>query len=702
MYNLQFTDEEMEQLFTVHEELVKKLKNVKTSSSSGYYSNIVNYVDYVIDNSLFQLEATVHLLGGTPDINIRSKSSSSSSSEKKSEKTKTYYKLVADQLCSYRVNIETKKLDQNSLQELITNLERCKEMSTYGLGKKEEKDLLKNKNSSYHIELDDLQELVDLTSGPSMLLKIRDNQLTRGGIVNTSTAIDGKKEAVQLCEWLMPNAKVTEPNDTKQLTSTIIKHDNLGFIENVYEKDNTRLAILRFNVKNYYGTSLYRKIVLLGHKDTLFNYADAGKVLLIAKYNTYGANSEQIRKNSLLGKAVFIDENTTVPERRVIDYMMEHLRGNDTHLLDDAAVKLFVKKCAEEDLRAQQETDAKRILQDKLSKRLKSLTDNKTILLNNMTISRDNITYEGQELSLEKKNWVIPFLRDLTAYYDFDEINFDTVFEQFITSNSFSSAKGKIGEVAFDINIKKYTNKNHVESTICYINNKRINRLEIGDCLRRALCYTTQDDFNDFIANVSSCSLKFHRYLQSGLEYEVRGLRSSEGFHFKLPLERRKNSMYIVLGEYEFRVRNTNKVIDLQKSRDLGEIIEALLNPKFVEGLELVHAKDLIKLAKIEYSDSIKKSEQLLNETEKTLKLTKQKNITMAQVTVPEGYIVNGKLRKYVVSNSDKCEVYEYPTGRYICIIDKSTSQVGKDKLINRLYALSNDRALAHDIHTLK
>jgi hypothetical protein len=159
--------------------------------------------------------------------------------------------------------------------------------------------------------------------------------------------------------------------------------------------------------------------------------------------------------------------------------------------------------------------------------------------------------------------------------------------------------------------------------------------------------------------------------------------------------------MYIVLGDNEYKVRDTNRLINMQNIRDLGEIMELLLGDKVIEGMTIDDAKSVLKLAKIEYQDAIDKSKKLLDETEKTLKLSKQENIQMNEVTVKEGYIVNGKLRQYVVANTDKCEVYEYPSGRYICIVDKSTSQVGKDKLINRLYALTNDQALAQDIHTL-
>jgi len=178
-------------------------------------------------------------------------------------------------------------------------------------------------------------------------------------------------------------------------------------------------------------------------------------------------------------------------------------------------------------------------------------------------------------------------------------------------------------------------------------------------------------------------------------------MRYNEGFSFKLPLERRKNIMYIVLGDNEYKVRDTNRLINMQNIRDLGEIMELLLGDKVIEGMTIDDAKAVLKLAKIEFQSAVDKSKKLLDETEKTLKLVRQENIQMGSVTVRDGYVVNGKLRQYVVANTEKCEVYEYPTGRYICIVDKSTSQVGKDKLINRLYALVNDQALAQDIHTL-
>ena len=65
------------------------------------------------------------------------------------------------------------------------------------------------------------------------------------------------------------------------------------------------------------------------------------------------------------------------------------------------------------------------------------------------------------------------------------------------------------------------------------------------------------------------------------------------------------------------------------------------------------------------------------------------------------GYMVRGKKREYIIE-ADKMGVYENPTGRYICMVDKVGNEYnGTAKLINRIYALANDAMLATEIHTL-
>ena len=80
---------------------------------------------------------------------------------------------------------------------------------------------------------------------------------------------------------------------------------------------------------------------------------------------------------------------------------------------------------------------------------------------------------------------------------------------------------------------------------------------------------------------------------------------------------------------------------------------------------------------------------------------------TLQNGEIKHGYLINGKMRKYLleIDNNDiengRHGVYEYPTGKYFCIVDKSTSQVGMDRIVNRIFALHNDSLLASQITTL-
>jgi len=67
-----------------------------------------------------------------------------------------------------------------------------------------------------------------------------------------------------------------------------------------------------------------------------------------------------------------------------------------------------------------------------------------------------------------------------------------------------------------------------------------------------------------------------------------------------------------------------------------------------------------------------------------------------------EGYLVEGKLRKYVV-NKRTNQVSNYDTKAYICIVEPGHQvSVGGDATASRLYALKNDSVLVNRIGTLK
>jgi hypothetical protein len=699
MYDLNFSEDEMVKAFSVQEKVSKELIALK----KDFPTSAINTIEHVIDNNQNLITHSMYVGSWEGHLRIDSleKNKKDEDENTKLVTTTYYFKMHPHHLVGNASNlsIKVKNIIPEQLYTLCTNLSNCNFLNTTALTAKEAKEL------DFDMVHEDLSWFVEKTNGPLILEKIRNEEAGRGGTVNTTRKLENDLDEIDIvCRWLMPEAKISEMKDT-ELLSTIHKrvtsNNGITMIERIYEKDNSRLGILQVVTQDYWHSTHYRRLFLLDHTDDLFNYADVDRVSLLGAHSTYNYNTGILEKDSLLGKVLFTDE-ITLPTAEALEWITADNNEDRTVLLDESQVKLSVKKFAEKVRREKEEEDEKKALEGKLSKKLESLTSGKKLLLNNMTILEDSVTYEGQILARSGKDgWVKNMFERLTRIYQFDDLNWENVFEEFIQSAAADSSKGTIGDVNFNLVYEESINKVQVTSTKTYINKKRINKGELLECLRRAVCYTEQSDFDSFLANVSSCSLKFHRYLQIGIDFRVSGLRHHEGFNFKLPLERKKNLMYIVLGDSEYKVRDTNRLINMQHLYDLGEIMELLLGDTVIEGLTIGDAKGVIKLAKVEYEDAIEKSEKLLEETEKALKLSKQENIRMNEITVKEGYIVSGKLRKYVVANSEKCEVYEYPSGRYICIVDKSTSQAGKDRLINRLYALANDKALAQNIHTL-
>jgi len=705
MYELKFSEEEMLRAFDKHDEVINNLKNY----GQPFKKAGVGSIDHVIDNGLNKITHTMYISDewqGRLEIHAGELQDPEENDEDENQKTEaivptttSYFKFTCENLTSNYEHVKVKTLVPQQLHTFLENVHFCKMLDIDALNKDERK-LLEETDM-----FEDLTWLIEVTEGPKILEKIKSEELNKDTALNSSRSLEQDLDDIKdACEWLMPNAKFTTSKSTtiaSEIDKITTDRNSVAFIEAVFEQDNYRLGILWCSVHEYYKNTHFRRLFLLSHEQELFNYADVDRIALLGHINYYRYSHNPIEVVGVLGRILFSEE-VTLPAQEALEWTVRHVTGNETVLMNETQLKLSTKKYLEDVRRKKEEEEEKKALEKKLVQKIESIKKGKKLTLNGMTITKEAIEYEGQILKRnDNEEWVTDLLQDLSRAYQFDNINWDSAFDEFIQRIAGHSSEGQIGDVKYNVNYELSTNRANVTSTRTYVNSFRINRLEIADCLRRAVCYTSQEDFDEFLSNVSSCSLKFHRYLQTGVDFEVYGMRRHEGFSFKLPLERRKNLMYVVLGDNEYRVRDTNRLINMQKLRDLGEIMELLLGDKVLEGLTLDDAKTVLKLAKIEFQDAIDKSKKLLEETEKTLKLIKQQNIHMNEITVDEGYIVNGKLRQYVVSNSEKCEVYEYPSGRYICIVDKSTSQVGKDRLINRLYALANDQALAKDIHTL-
>ena len=106
----------------------------------------------------------------------------------------------------------------------------------------------------------------------------------------------------------------------------------------------------------------------------------------------------------------------------------------------------------------------------------------------------------------------------------------------------------------------------------------------------------------------------------------------------------------------------------------------------------------LVEEGKNRYEKALEKSKLLLEKTMNTLK------VTHGNVNGKTGYKVRGISKTdYLVENNLKVWKVNGTQMEYKCIVDKThAGQMGKDALVSRLYALSNDVLIAKDVYTLK
>jgi len=194
-----------------------------------------------------------------------------------------------------------------------------------------------------------------------------------------------------------------------------------------------------------------------------------------------------------------------------------------------------------------------------------------------------------------------------------------------------------------------------------------------------------------------------HRYLQLGLDIAVRDHFDNTEVVLKFPLERIKNLNYLVLNDTEYKIRNTEKLLRLERAETIIDVINTLLSGEVVEGVTAEDVKDLIDAGKQAYISALEKSKELLENCEKVLGV-QQEHIELKDGNSFTGYRIKGSLRDYVVNAKDeRYSVYDADTAAYICIVDKTNAaQAGLDRLVNRLFALHNDSRVATQITTLK
>lgn len=474
--------------------------------------------------------------------------------------------------------------------------------------------------------------------------------------------------------------------------------DYVSYIMDVITlSDNARIAVGTSNFSRYYSKFLSYYVVY--PEDRQYNYTDPGRFFIPEQvYSRYRGSN-----NFVPGNIYFTDDAPVFPENE--DIFDTELRRRKFLTVDNRTIDKLIVQNNRLEASRQAEANASRQIKERLQGLIDGLEDNKPFSFNDMDFTNKTVTYEGQVISNSGVD-VSKVLHRLSYSYRDDHLNFDRVFETLLAkayhaTNKVGVTTGTIGNINYTLKKEnRITPKS--KSSVWKINDIRINAQEVVDSLSRALCYDKVEDYNLFLKKVSKCSIRIHKYLASGISLNVRDNILNERLKFKIILKRVKNRNYIQLGKDLIPIKNIGRLLAMVERHhvDLPKIIDTLLNDKIV-GLTAEQIGQIIRDGRKLWEEEAKKDKETLEETLKLFDVQELSAQLKTNKTV-NGYLVNGQKRQYVIDKED-LKVYEYPTGRYLCMVDKGQNEYANNaRLINRIYALANDSRLAKMINTLQ
>ena len=363
----------------------------------------------------------------------------------------------------------------------------------------------------------------------------------------------------------------------------------------------------------------------------------------------------------------------------------------------------------------QEEEEVKEVMESKSQKEFNkgSLTRN-GITFTKKSISYNDLVIEGPKIEeyIHKANLItsenndfnsivagyIDYILDVEWIQDRNDYNSGRYEYKFNGKANIKLGKVKI-KITSDKNIYIWTDKRN-----------RIRKDEIAQILINGLQYDSQEEYDKFVEEASSISLRVKNILDNGLTFQLVATRTNDNdlsndtteIQISLKIEREKSKNYLILDKKKLQIKDMNKLFNLQ-----GDTSHANYNKypgvqrpiKFlfdsVNDITPKDIGDLIKTGKKRFIQKVKKSKEFIEHAVKLTGATK----------VSDGYIVKGMSGKeYWVGND--LNVYTWKNGKkddYLCIIDVDSERdiAGKnDCIAKRLLALSKDKVVANEIYT--
>lgn len=279
-----------------------------------------------------------------------------------------------------------------------------------------------------------------------------------------------------------------------------------------------------------------------------------------------------------------------------------------------------------------------------------------------------------------------------------------------------------------NVDISVSVTRSATDTITWYLNNKKLRRDEMIPVIRRALCFNNQKDYDTFIDDISTMSLRARNLIAKGLDVTITNSNGSKATVL-LEFERKNKIWYLII-----RDTNNKKIKELEIEGGVVKFANSLIKKeqntgrytrkkdysaasfmtlmKGVQNFTVKDAQHLIANGLKSIDEVIARSRKLL---EDTARMTQSQYIThtYGNKTI-KGYLVIGASKaKYLVAcdkqslnsgynGTDKfAGVFSMPTLTKICIVDKSIDQNGYDIIVNRILALKNDIYIAHAVTTL-
>ena len=529
------------------------------------------------------------------------------------------------------------------------------------------------RKSVYHSEDQDVvasyDEAVELIKDKFFKLSIENNSFNEKEEVETILKC--------LCELFDQDY-----NSIMERLKEEIKDIEMNKIVMVIENDNKRLYAYTKNNLSGNPKLLTKFNLCFGIVNTdndHYNYIDVGR------YFWSNGSDKIFLFNDLTLRD--IEENTL---RRINNENRELFVVNKTQY------NMYKKKLFLKELKEKREESLKEKYKTAVEKKL-SGHDKKEFTYNDLTFSDKGIEFEGLVLKVNSVDGKRNFTREFIKSIDLNErTDFNNIFQQLC--GTIALDKRKIVATLGKVKVKR-----ELKGVFYYINDKRINKADMLDVLMRAICFDKQENYDDFLADISKISLDYHTVLNNGL---VIVFRKQDRYHdeylMRLQMKRKSNAFYLVHKDKEFKLKHSRELLNITTLRERYIPYFSDVWNKLNRCLPDVDDETKIEILKEglkEHKKAEARAEKLLKNTMKILKVKRGELIHESSKT--EGYVIPGKLRTYFLT--DNLKVFDYKTKKYFCIVDTTHSKrVKKDKLVNRMLALANDDRLIKDIYTLK